>query len=212
MTANDNNEPSSAIAFDVEARGVARVYATALLKAAQKSGKLDDVLEELRSLVEDVCATQPVFENFLISPSIGRDRRAEALRRALEGKASDLFLNFLLVLNQHDRLNILQPLLLECRILSRKIKGQQYVHVRTAVPLPDDQREKLIQQLRQSMELEPTLLSVVDPEIIGGMIVRIGDWLYDASVRTKLLNIRKHLFESASHEIQSRRDRFSSDT
>ena len=48
-------------------------------------------------------------------------------------------------------------------------------------------------------------LAMVD---VGGLVVRVGDWLYDASVRTQFINIRNQLFESANHEIQSRRDHF----
>ena len=60
------------------------------------------------------------------------------------------------------------------------------------------------------MKREPVLIPKVDPDILGGLIVQVGDWRYDASVRHQLDIIRNQLIESSSHEIQVGRDRFSS--
>jgi F-type H+-transporting ATPase subunit delta len=84
------------------------------------------------------------------------------------------------------------------------------VEVRSAVPLPDDQRERLLNQLRATLQREPILQTRVDENLLGGLVVRVGDWVYDASVKTRLETIRHQLTERSSHEIQSRRDRFSS--
>jgi F-type H+-transporting ATPase subunit delta len=73
------------------------------------------------------------------------------------------------------------------------------VTVTTAVPLPDDQRERLRQELREKYKKEPVLTTKVDPALLGGLVVKVGDWLYDASVRTRLTNIRKQLIERGSH-------------
>jgi F-type H+-transporting ATPase subunit delta len=83
------------------------------------------------------------------------------------------------------------------------------VQVRSAVPLADDQADRLRQQLRESLRLDPVLRTEVDPKLLGGIVVKVGDWLYDASVRARLDSIRKQLIERSSHEIQSGRDRFS---
>lgn len=200
--------PPSSVFYDVEARRVARVYAEAMLAAAEKSGRSEEVLEELDSLITDVLQSRPEFEQFLTNPVIGRDRKHQALEDVFKGRASDLFLNFLTVLNHHDRLDILRPILLESVTLLDAMRHRRHVVVRTAVPLPDDQRARLLHELRQVMKLEPKLLTIVDPDLIGGMTVRVGDWLYDASVNTRLNTIRNQLFASSSHEIQTRRDRF----
>lgn len=203
--------PPSSVLYDVEARRVARVYAEALLSAAEKAGRAEEVLEELDSLLTDVFRTQPDFERFLTNPTIGRDRKRDTLRHVFQDRASGLFLNFLIVLNAHDRLDILRSVLIEAVTVLDRLRQRRHVVVRSAAPLPDDQRAHLLQELRQVMQLEPKLLTIVDPELIGGLTVRVGDWLYDASVRTRLDTIRNQLFASSSHEIQTRRDRFSSD-
>ena len=83
--------------------------------------------------------------------------------------------------------------------------------MRTAVPLPEDQQERLRQGVRNAMNLEPILETRVEPDLLGGLILKVGDWQFDGSVRTRLDNIRQYLIERSSHEIQSGRDRFSPD-
>ena len=73
------------------------------------------------------------------------------------------------------------------------------------------ERERLAQGLRNAFQLEPVLETRIDPDLIGGLVVRIGDWLYDGSVRNKLEIIRDQIIERSSHEIQSGRDRFCTD-
>jgi F-type H+-transporting ATPase subunit delta len=196
---------------DVGAQRVARVYATAILNAAEKQQKAQAILDELEALVRDVFGRDPHFEAFLASAAIGRDRKAEAIRDAFDGKSDEVLVNFLLVLNQHDRLELLRPILAAYREIYNERGGRMRVQVRSAAPLPDDQQERLREELRQAFHKEPVLQAEVDPELIGGLVVQVGDWLYDASVRTRLEQLRNEILERSSHEIQSRRDRFRSD-
>jgi F-type H+-transporting ATPase subunit delta len=195
--------------LDVGAQRVAQVYAEALLNAAEKKGQVERVLEELDSLIRDLFGADPQFEVFLSSGAIGRDQKAKVLRSIFENRASELFTNFLLVLNHHDRLDILRPILTAVHELYDQRAHRLRVQVRSAVPLPDDQRERLIHELRQTFHLEPVLQPQVDPDLLGGMVVRVGDWVYDTSVRTQLETIRNQLIARSSYEIQSGRDRFS---
>jgi F-type H+-transporting ATPase subunit delta len=205
-------EPPMVGTSDVGAQRVALVYAEALFDAADPKGQVEAVLEELRSLVNDVFRAQPELERLLASPAIGRDRRAGLIRKALEGRTSDVFLNFLLVLNKHDRLELLRAVLGEAEVLNDKRHNRVRVDIRTAVALPDDQREQLRSGLRDVLQSEPVLNIKIDPELIGGIVVQAGDYQYDGSVRKQLQNIQSQLVERGSHEIQSGRDRFSSDT
>jgi F-type H+-transporting ATPase subunit delta len=195
---------------DVSAQRVARTYAEALLNAADKQGQADSVLEQLDSLVADVFGAQPQFEAFLATTAIGREQKAALLQKVFGGKASDVFLNFLLVLNRQDRLGLLRLIRTEAQQVHNRRTNRRPVQVVTAVPLPEPQRDRLVQQLRDTFRFEPLLETRVDPGLIGGMVVRVGDWLYDASVRTRLETLRTQLIERSSYEIQSQRDRFRS--
>jgi F-type H+-transporting ATPase subunit delta len=208
---NQNEGPDhQPFTADVGAQRVARVYAEALLNAAEKQGQADTAFEELEALVREVFQADPQFEAFLSSSAIGRDRKGQVLQSIFQGRGSEVFVNFLLVLNEHERLDLLRAVLAAAREIRDQRARRIRVRVRSAVPLPDDQRDRLLQDLRQSFQLEPLLETEVDPELLGGLVVRVGDWLYDASVRTQLENIRNQLIAESSHEIQSRRDSFSS--
>jgi F-type H+-transporting ATPase subunit delta len=204
-----DHENTEKITGDIGAQRIAGVYAEALLNAAQMQEQGDAVLEGLEFLIGEVFQQDPQFEAFLSSGAIGRDRKARAIQAIFEDRVSEVIYNFLMVLNQHGRLDLLRPILAALRNLLDQRSGRLRVHVRTAVPLPDDQRDRLYQELRQTFKREPVLEATVDPDLLGGMVVRVGDWLYDASVRTQIENLRNHLIASSSHEIQSRRDRFS---
>src|SRR5262245_59760558 len=96
---------------DVTAQRVARVYAEALFKAADKAGARDEVHEELTALIDNVFNARPELEQFLACGAIGRHEKARVLRDAFEHKTGDVFFNFLMILNEHERLDLLRPIL-----------------------------------------------------------------------------------------------------
>jgi F-type H+-transporting ATPase subunit delta len=196
--------------MDVGTERIARVYADALYRASLQQNRVDEIFEELESLVREVFHAAPEWEIFLSSGAIGRDRKAATIRAVFEGRASELVANFLLVLNDHERLDILRAIIEAYRQIRDDKAGRMPVQVRSAVPLEGDQRDRLVQQLRDTFQKEPLLETQVDPDLLGGVVVRVGDWLFDQSVRSKLEDIRKQIIARSSHEIQSGRDRFSS--
>jgi F-type H+-transporting ATPase subunit delta len=196
--------------LDVNLERIARVYAEALFRAAESRGQSDAILEELDSLVQDVLRADPAAEAFLASGAIGRDRKAAVIRTTFGNRASELFLNFLLVLNDHERLDVLRPIAAAYRELRDERAGRLFVFVQSALRLPEDQQEQLKRQLRETFRKEPILQTQIDPELLGGLVVRVGDWLFDRSVRTELENIRNQIIARSSYEIQSGRDRFRS--
>jgi F-type H+-transporting ATPase subunit delta len=207
---NQHEQVRHETVLDDTTRHVARVYAEALYNAADKVGEAGEVLEELDALVGQVFGRDPGAEVFLASPSVSRDRKREALRKAFEGRASQVLVNFLYVLNDHDRLELLRAAARAYRELYDQRSGRLPVHVSSAVPLAEEQQERLRNELRQVFGREPVLQTRVDPELLGGLVVRVEDWVYDASVRTRLETIEKQLIERSSHEIQGGRDRFRS--
>ncbi len=207
---DQNNDRAEQHTADVSAQRIAKVYAEALLNAAEAEGQADAVQAELEALVREVFKADPQLEGFFGSGAVGRNRRAEVIRHVFEGRAGGLFLSFLLVLNEHERLDLIRPVLTVFRALRDQRARRIRVRVQTAVPLSGDHAARLERELRETFRLEPVLETAVEPTLLGGMVVRVGDWLYDASVRTRLQTIRNQLIERSSHEIQSRRDRFSS--
>jgi F-type H+-transporting ATPase subunit delta len=187
--------------LDDEARHSGRVYAEALYKAAEKQGKVADLLADLEALVGEVFRRDPGLELFFASVSVGRDRKHQALQKAFETRADPLFVHFLYVLNQHDRLGLLRAIAEAFRTLYDRRSGRIRVEVRSAVALTDAERERLLADVRDVAGRDPVLIEKIDPDLLGGLMVCIGDWVYDASVRTQLENIRNQLIERSGHAI-----------
>lgn len=172
---------------------IARVYAESLLEVAARDGQADDAGAELDALVRDVLGKDPQAAAFFASPSVTRRTRGPVLEAALATAASPLVRKFVGVLNQNNRLDLLGHVAAAYRALLDKRAGRVLVKVRSAVPLSDDQRQELTRTLAESLRKEPTLDIRTDPELLGGMVVQVGDKVYDSSVRARLAALRTQL-------------------
>jgi F-type H+-transporting ATPase subunit delta len=198
----DNVQTQHETVFDDATRHIARIYAEALLAAADHRQQTDEVLDQLESLVHDVLARDPAFALFLASAVVGREHKRESLRRAFEGKINDVLFNFLLVLNDHDRLDVLREVAVMMRDMYERRAGRMRVQVSAAAPMGDEQQDRLRNELRDKFGREPILSVRVDPDLLGGLVVRVDDWVYDGSVRARLERIRNQLIERSSY-VQS---------
>jgi F-type H+-transporting ATPase subunit delta len=196
--------------MDVGSQRIGKVYAEALLNTAEQKGRASEILQEFDALVIDLFRRDPDLEKFFASSAIGHDRKQEILEKTFKGRADDVFVDFLLVLNKHDRLDVIRAVHAAYRELFDERAGRIRVQVRSAVPLATDQAEALRQEIRSKFAKEPVLDARVDPDLIAGMVVQVGDWRLDSSVQCRLRNIHDQLVERSSYEIQSRRDRFRS--
>ncbi len=197
-------------AFDVSVERIAQTYAEALYNSAQKRGQLDQVLAEMDSLVKDVFPADPRVQMIFSSQALSRDVRKDAVNKVFKDRASESFTNFLQVLNAHDRLEMIGPIARSLAELHDERTRHLRVYVTSAVALASDQRETIINAVRERFQLEPILLEAVDPVVLGGLKLRIGDRQFDGTVRTRIETLRNKILARSSHEIQSRRDRFCS--
>jgi F-type H+-transporting ATPase subunit delta len=196
------------VAFDAGAQHVAGVYAEALIEAAEKTGETESVLEQFDSLIDDLFAAFPKLEAVLASGLISQEERTGILDRALSAQASPLFLNFLKVVASRGRLDVLRAIHREAHNLYDRLRGRVQVEVQTAEPLTGRAMAQLSDQLRKWLGGEPRLVATTDPKLIGGVVLRIGDTVYDGSVMTRLERVRADMVDRSINEIQSRRDRF----
>jgi F-type H+-transporting ATPase subunit delta len=191
---------------------VARRYADALVGAAEHEAGAEPVLAEFAELQSDLLERFPAFAAILASARVPVKEKDRMLVEILEGRASSLVLRFLRVLNRHGRLDLLGVILREARSIWDRRQGRVLVRVRSAVPLEVDQVESLRNRLARLLAATPILKVSTDPRLIGGMVIEVGDHRYDASVKSRLEQIRYRLLEGKTHEIQSRRDQFSHTT
>ncbi len=194
---------------DVSREKIAEVYAEALAGACDAMhAEFDSVLAEYSSLFADVFAAWPKLEDIFNSAMIPAGEKNRILEELLVS-SSETFRNFLKTVNRRGRLNLLRDIYRQCVLLSQKRRGHVAVQITTAAPMDDATRESLIAKLRELVHGEPDIQTHVDPETIGGIIVRVGDTLFDASIATQLKNVRQQMIDRSAHEIQSRRNSFS---
>lgn len=189
---------------------VALTYARAFLGAAETAGNAADVVGELDSFTNEVFKKLPKLAEVLSSGLVSSDEKAALVTKAIAGKASATFTNFLQVLANHDRLDLLPEVQRATHKLLDEQRGIKRVKAITAEPLEPKQITDLEQSLRGMLGGEPRIENHVDPQIIGGLILQVGDRVYDASITSQLEKVREQMIARSVHEIQSRRDRFSS--
>jgi F-type H+-transporting ATPase subunit delta len=151
----------------------------------------------------------PTFAVMMESPVRTAADKDRLIAQAFEGRALPTTVNFLRVLNRHGRLGLLGPVLRAARETWERRQNRRPVTVRSAVPLTDGQADALRDRLAKTVGGTPVLRQEVDPGLIGGIVIQVGDDVYDASVRNRLEQLRQRLIEGKTHEIQSRRDQFS---
>ena len=192
------------------ARRIAGVYAEALLDVAEQRELSDHVGEELNGLVGDMFKNAPEIKAALANPVVKGSAKKPVIEAAFRGKVSDLLADFINVLNNKNRLGLLEQVAPAYRNLLDERAKRFRVRVKSAVPMTAEQTEHLRQTLGHAYGREPIIETHVDEALLGGLVVQIGDDLFDSSVRTRVDNIRNQLLARSSHEIQVGRDRFSS--
>jgi len=182
---------------------LARVYAEALLAAATKANLADDVGEELSSVADGVLKPNPKIVEFFNSAAVSRNAKLPILKAAFDkpGGPSILFRKFLGVLNQNGRLGLIRDIAATYHTLRDQQGNRVRVKVRTAAALDDAQLASLTATLQTTLKQEPILNVTIDPDLLGGLVVQIGDRVYDTSVKSRLETLRTHLMTSGSHVL-----------
>lgn len=194
--------------MDVTAEQLARVYGEALWAAALKQGDPSVIIGELQSVVTDVLDRFQKFDTVLGSALVDHEEKEKLIDRVFGKQLSTTVLNFLKVLSKHDRLGVLRLVVKETRQLLRTHLGQVDIEVKVAAPLDPAVEQELLAKLRAHGNREPILNVKIDPEIVGGIIVKIGDRVYDGSLRTRFEMARRAIIERASELIETKPDLF----
>ncbi len=184
------------------------VYAKALLGATEKAGNTTTVLAELDSLVDDVLARLPNIKAAWTSPRIGHRDKELMLDKAFAGRMSRELLNFLKVVSKHGRMECLAAIRRAARDQFNALRGRVEVTVRTADAL-DGQSQTLVRsRLEAALQRDVDLALQVDPQLIGGIVVRVGDTVYDGSVANQLKRMRAETLERTAGKVRAALDRF----
>jgi F-type H+-transporting ATPase subunit delta len=184
------------------------VYAKALLGAADKAGQARQVLEELDSLVTDVLNELPQLDAAFTSPRLAPEEKAALIDKAFGGRMSVTLQHFLKVVAKHERLDCLRAILRAAKKLYNEMSGRVEVRLETAAPISNAMRERIVARLTQLLGREVVLTSAVNEELLGGLVVRIGDTVYDGSLAARLKQMQEVTLQRTTQQIRESLDRF----
>jgi F-type H+-transporting ATPase subunit delta len=207
MTDLEREKPAHETVMDVTAEQVARVYAIALMDVTAKAPDAASLIEQLSSLasiLDDAPQLEEVFRSTLIS----QEDKEGMLDRVFANRVSPVVLNFLKVLSRHGRLDLLRIIARLVVQIDRQRRGLTDVEVRVARELADDIRTVIHDRIRRALGTEPVLHVSVDPDLIAGIWVRVGDEVFDGSVRTQFEHIRRAMIDRATEMIETEPVRF----
>lgn len=170
---------------------VAVTYAEALYQAAAANDSVTRVAQDL-SAVRDAMSPDGEVARVLLNPQVD-SRAKKAAVAGLSSTASPLTVNLLNVLVDRGRLDELPAISDAFAARVSEADGEIQVEVTTAVPLPDDLRTQVLQRIAEQTGRTPKITEKVDPDIIGGLVLRVGGVMTDASVRGRLIGLRQSI-------------------
>ncbi len=173
----------------------ARVYAEALFDVAREKGKLDAVRDELAQFADAVGGDREL-QVFFFSPYFSSAEKSAGLRRAVSGADPEL-LNFLELLIEKGRMPEVFRIRRELDELWKHENRRIDVTVTSAVPLDRAVVEKVGEEIERQTGQKVELASRVDDEILGGIVLQVGNKILDASIRARLEKLRKSVAQAA---------------
>jgi F-type H+-transporting ATPase subunit delta len=197
---------------DASRQHLGSVYAKALLGAAEAAGQADLVVEELEALVTEVLDKLPQLDEALKSPRLTHEERLPVLEKAFGGKMSATTLTFLKVVSKHGRLDCLRAIARAARKQLNTARGRVEVIVETAYPLSNPVRERIVGRLTQLLGREVILTTEVNADLLGGLMVRVGDTVYDASLAARLKKLEQVTLDHTKQAIRESIERFAMTT
>ena len=171
---------------------IAERYSQALFELAKEKDMLEKTAQDVL-FVQSLMDEHPELYRYLQLPDVSVDRKKTAMERILEGSVDRPMAGLIQLLIQKSRIGYLTEILAGYQNLLRDEKQQVQVWVTSAVSLSEAELSKIVKTLEQSLHKEILMEQIVDPSLIGGVIVRVGDKVYDNSIRSSLERLSRHL-------------------
>ncbi len=171
---------------------VAKRYAKALFEVAKDKQQLETVEQEL-ALLDQLFAEHPDFLKLLHHPLIDGDTKKKQIETIFADKLSQTMITFLNVLIDRDRENELHDIFDSYVRLANRERGLEDAYVHTVKPLTDAESKRLAEHFGQLTGKTIRIHNRVDPSLIGGVSVKIGDRIYDGSIQGKMNRFKKRV-------------------
>ena len=170
--------------------GLSGRYATALFDLADSASALDEVADDLRQ-IEIMTAQSGDLRRMIRSPVVSRSEQSNAMQLLLKkAGASALTKNFVGVVASNRRLFVLADIIKDYLMVLAGQRGEKTAEVISAKALSDSQKDSITAALQNSVGGKISLNLTVNPELLGGIIVRIGSRMFDSSIQTKMQRLK----------------------
>ncbi len=174
---------------------LARRYAIAVASLAQERNAVDRVGEDLETISSTI-GEHGEIHDFFVAPVIERDQKERVLREAFEGKVDEIALYTLLLLVRKRRESLLDAIVAEYRSLQLSARGVETLRLTSARDLDEEEVEGLLVQLQRQYGKKFEVTRVVDPSVIGGVRILMGDRRIDATIAGRLDALARELSAS----------------
>lgn len=176
-------------------------YAAALFELAREQDGVKAIDAELAELIK-LEEIEPSFRAFMESSALDDDHRAAGLEKMFRGKLSDVLLNTLLVMNRNGRHGMLAALKRQYDLNAENYYGMVEARAVSAIELNDATRQEVERVAAELSGRKPIMKYDVVPDILGGLILEIGDMRFDYSVKTQLQSARGRLAARSERGLQ----------
>jgi F-type H+-transporting ATPase subunit delta len=173
---------------------IAEVYARALFEVAQDQDKLDEIHEQLGEFADAMNENRDL-SRFFFSPYFSTQEKKEALEKTIKG-AEEPFMNFLEALVERHRMPVIFRIRARFDRLWEEERKLLPVEVTSAVELDKKTVNGIGKSIGEQVGRQVELSSRVDPEILGGVVLRVGNFVLDASIRHRLEQLRKQVAQA----------------
>lgn len=168
---------------------IAEPYAQALMSVAQSSNLVDQIGEDVGSVLS-VLAESSDLRTCLASPLVESETKKSLIRQVAGDQLHPFTLNFLLLLVDRGRILFVEEIFTQFQVLLRQLRKAVLAEVTSAVELNEEQQNSIRQKVLSMTQAEQAELSVrVDPDLMGGVIIKVGSQVVDASLRSQLRRI-----------------------
>ncbi len=175
---------------------LAQVYGRSLFQVALEQGKLDELREQLGQFADAINDNHDLAV-FFFSPYFSTKEKQDALERMLDG-ADPTLTNFLELLIENHRMPVIFRIRQEYERLWDEENRTLPVEITSAIALDEQTTASLGKTIGERAGRKVTLAARVDPDILGGIIIRVGNSILDASIRNRLEQLRRHVAQGAS--------------
>ena len=192
--------------IDAQPSALAKVYAKSLFELAQEQGgqpNAESILGELEDIIE-MARNDRAFSELLASRLIDSGKRDASLERIFANKVSPLTLNFLRQINRKGRLANLSQIANAMDALVQDQFGRIEVDVFTATPIGAGELESVRRQLSETLGKDVVMHPYIDSSMLGGIKLRMGDQLIDASIQAQLRKMRDNLLDTGGAQVRGR--------